>query len=98
MPTNPNTQRKAAGVMEGEHANTDRNTQQQEKQPTKEGDQSQTNLMSLNGDKTHNILKNYTNLVNRLKQSQREKEGDIITEYLPFDQPSENDKDSKQEF
>ena len=69
MPTNPTTLRKVAGVTEADHANTDRNTQQQEKKPNKLEEQSQTNLMSLNEDKTNNILKNYTNLVNRLKQS-----------------------------
>lgn len=43
--------------------------------------------MSLREDKTSNILKNYTNLVNRLKQSQKERDQyphDYNSEDMPF--------------
>ena len=45
----------------------------------------QTNgLMSLREDKTQNILKNYTNLVNRLKQSQKDRDTDQDKQVQPL--------------
>lgn len=43
--------------------------------------QNDNGLMSLRDDKTTNILKNYTNLVNRLKQSQKERDVDMDKQY-----------------
>ena len=39
--------------------------------------------MSMREDKTSNILKNYTNLVNRLKQSQRERNEQSTEQPIP---------------